>query len=305
MHGKRLGKTIRMFLMDGVPNGRMACELSNWTGKAYKIPRSLVKTCADRPELRSTGVYLLFGKSEETTGGMVYVGEAEDVFRRLTQHLQQKDFWHEAVVFISKDDNLNKAHIKYLENGMYALAQAASRFVILNSTKPTQSAISEADMAEMAEFLEKTKMLVSILGYRVFEPLREVTPAQNGEEVAFSLTGPRGANATGQPTSDGFVVLQGSSVAVSVTKSCAPGFTKLRETLTGKEILVEREGSMVFASDYLFTSPSTAAAVVLGRNANGLTEWQTKTGKTLKDVEGGNQNQQPSSLDDASETSLS
>ena len=107
-------KTIKIFLIDGDPNGRMSCELSNWTGKAFKIPRIKIKECVDRKELVSTGIYLLFGKSEDNID-QVYIGEAESILKRLNQHLTQKDFWNETIVFISKDENLNKAHIKYIE----------------------------------------------------------------------------------------------------------------------------------------------------------------------------------------------
>lgn len=116
------GKTIKMFLIDGNPNGRLTCELSNWTGKAYKIPRTEVKICEDRQDLKSTGVYLLFGKNDEEQD-QLYIGEAENVYTRLQSHLREKDFWTEVIVFISKDDNLNKAHIKYIENRLYQLAK--------------------------------------------------------------------------------------------------------------------------------------------------------------------------------------
>jgi len=107
----KFGKTIKIFLIDGDPNGRMTCELSNWTGKAYKIPRIKIKDCSDREDLKNTGIYLLFGRDNENND-QVYIGEAESVLKRLNQHLTQKDFWYEAIVFINKDENLNKAHIK-------------------------------------------------------------------------------------------------------------------------------------------------------------------------------------------------
>src|ERR1041385_2486612 len=144
----KFGKTIKIFLIDGDPNGRMSCELSNWTGKAYKIPRIKIKDCSDRDDLGSTGVYLLFGKDEESRD-IVYIGEAETILKRLNQQLTQKDFWNEAIVFVSKDENLNKAHIKYLENRLHDIANAANRYKIENSIIPTQSSISESDRAEM------------------------------------------------------------------------------------------------------------------------------------------------------------
>lgn len=166
------GKTIKLFLIDGIANARMSCELSNWTGKAYKIPRNYIKKCVDRPELETTGVYMLFGKSSDTISkNLIYIGEAENIFKRLQQHLKEKDFWNEAVIFISKDENLNKAHIKYLENRLHQIASEANRFAILNNQTPTQSSISESDKSEMEEFLYNVLMLINILGYNVFEKI--------------------------------------------------------------------------------------------------------------------------------------
>ena len=140
----KFGKTIKIFLIDGDPNGRMSCELSNWTGKAYKIPRIKIKNCSDRDDLTGTGVYLLFGKNEDDKD-QVYIGEAETILKRLNQHLTQKDFWNETIVFVSKDENLNKAHIKYLENRLHDIAKSTGRYLIENANTPTQSSISESD----------------------------------------------------------------------------------------------------------------------------------------------------------------
>ena len=181
----KFGKTIKIFLIDGDPNGRMSCELSNWSGLAYKIPRIKIKDCTDRDDLTSTGVYLLFGKDDEDKD-QVYIGEAESILKRLNQQLTQKDFWNEAIVFISKDENLNKAHIKYLENRLHDIAKSANRYKVDNSIIPTQSSISESDRAEMEEFIEYIKMLVNTLGHKVFDEKREFKPKQKQETWYFS-----------------------------------------------------------------------------------------------------------------------
>ncbi len=277
------GKTIKLFLLDGIPNGRMTGELSNWTGKAYRIPRTRVKDCADREELLTTGVYLLFGKSDEAEGkDIVYIGEAENIYKRLLQHLNEKDYWNEAIVFISKDDNLNKAHIKYLENRLHQLAVKINRYIVKNSNTPTLPSISEPDQAEMEEFLENLKMLVNILGFKVFEDIRE---EQNNlhTSIKLKIQAARGANAVGEQTSDGFVVLKGSEIAESTTQSFPKGFKKLRDKLIEDQVVVNNR----FEKDYLFSSPSAAAAVVMGRSANGLTEWVSEDGKQLKSIESG------------------
>lgn len=170
---------------------------------------------------------------------------------------------------------------------MHEIACAANRFEILNNNTPTKSAISEPDMAEMEEFLANARMLVSTLGYKVFEPLREGGAEVGEGDNHFFLKGARGAEAQGEPSSEGFVVLKDSTLAIDHVKSCHSYVVKLRESLIEKEVVVENGESLTLVSDYLFTSPSTAAAVVMARTANGLIEWKTKDGRTLKMVESG------------------
>jgi len=275
-------KTIKIFLIDGDPNGRMSCELSNWTGKAYKIPRIKIKDCVDRDDLVNTGVYMLLGKNEDGKD-LVYIGEAESILKRLNQHLNQKDFWNEAIVFISKDENLNKAHIKYLENRMHNIALTANRYKVENHATPTQSSISESDQAEMEEFLENIKMLVNTLGHKVFDEKRELK--QKKMRQIFFIKAARGADGQGQPTSEGFVVFKGSKAAGSTVPSMTQNFINFRDKLISENVLHHHNGVLEFTDDYVFSSPSTAASMILGRNANGLTEWKLKNGKSLKDYE--------------------
>ncbi|MFZ6050758.1 GIY-YIG nuclease family protein [Halocola ammonii] len=275
-------KTIKLFLIDGEPNGRMTCELSNWTGKAYKIPRIKIKDCTDRPDLTNPGIYLLFGR-DESGKELVYIGEAESVFKRLVQQLSSKDFWHEAIVFISKDENLNKAHIKYLENRLHDKAKQINRYQIDNSTVPTLSSISESDRAEMEEFIANVKLLVNTLGHKVFEEKREHNAKV--KQKSFFIKAARGADAQGEPTSEGFVVFAGSKAAGSTVASMTSNLVNFRNKLLDQGVLIDKGEWLSFPEDQVFSSPSTAASIVLGRNANGLTEWKLKDGTTLKEFE--------------------
>ena len=289
----KFGKTIKLFLIDGDTNGRLTCELSNWTGKAYKLPRNLIKICTDRPEIQTTGVYILLNKSADLSEkGQLYIGEAENIFNRLTQHVKEKDFWNEAIIFISKDDNLNKAHIKYLENRLHDIASSANRYELINNQKPTQSSISESDKAEMEEFLANILTLVSTLGYNAFERIRQADTKvlPDKEKDLFFITATRGANGIGKTTSEGFVVFENSKVADPVTNSYPKIMQKLRDTLISEGVIVKDKDKMILKRDYLFSSSSSAAMIIMGRSANGLTEWKMKSGKTLQDFETGENN---------------
>lgn len=271
-----LGKSISLFLIDGTPDGVIACELSNWTGKGYKIPRNNLKDVSNRSDLKKPGVYFLIGHNEDDKE-TVYIGESEDAFKRLYQH-QEKDFWTEALVFISKDENLNKAHIKYLEFSLHDEAVEANRYKIFNSNVPTKPAISEAEIAVMSEFSTNLKLLVGALGFRIFEKL---TKSLTSKQDKYRIDAARGAVATGIMTTEGFVVFKGSKIASAEVPSMPESFKKKRAQIISEKVVIDFE----FTQDYLFSSPSTAAAVVMGRSANGLKEWKLKDGSNLGENE--------------------
>lgn len=274
-------KTIQMYIFDGNPNGRIMCELSNWNGRVYKISRSEISEFAKRTDSENTGVYFLFGKDDENND-TIYIGEAEKMLTRLRQHLKDVNYWNDCITVISKDNLLNKAHVKYLENKFYLMAQESGRAIIVNSTIPTCSSISEYDEAMLEEFMSNTKLLVNTLGYKVFESLKETSVKQNQNELIFQIAAARGAQAKGMIVADGFVVLKDSIIASSTTQSMSVSLQNLRNKLINDKII---DNNFKFTKNYIFTSPSLAAAIVMGRNANGITEWKTSDHKSIKDFE--------------------
>lgn len=271
------GKVIKLFLVDGTPNGRWICELSNWTGIAYKIPRNMIKESEVRTELSSPGVYFLFGYDEITDRPLVYIGEAENIINRLKQHLERKDNWNEAIIFISKDSNLNKAHIKYLENSFYTIAKDCDRYSIDNNNIPTKSSVSESEQAELEEFIYNAKILVNALGHKVFEKYTENQSNQNETNPTFTVSTGTG-KAYGIRTSDGFVLLKGSSIHKIAAESLNNGIRQKVE-------LSRQTGEIqddILQVDKLFSSSSAAAAFATGYSISGPQQWKSEDGKTLK-----------------------
>jgi len=274
-------KTIQMYIFDGNPNGRIMCELSNWNGRVYKVSRNDISEFAKRNDSENTGVYFLFGK-DDNHSDTIYIGEGEKMLTRLKQHLKDNEYWNDCIAVISKDNLLNKAHVKYLENKFYILAQESGRSIVVNTTVPTCSSISEYDKAMLEEFVSNTKLLVNTLGYKVFDSIEESSVKHENNQIRFLITAARGADAKGVIVSDGFAVFKDSIVALSTVPSMSSNLLKLRDSLFEKSII---DKNNIFTRDYIFTSPSLAAAVVMGRNANGRTEWKTTDHKTLKDIE--------------------
>lgn len=271
--------SIRIFLAEGLPDGLWLVEKSNWTGLALACPRSRYAELRKRPELGGSGVYVLVGPAENVSmSGRVYIGETDDLKSRLDQHHARKDFWTRAVVFTSKDSNLNKAHVRYLENRLIGLAATAGRAELDNATTSGTTPLSEADSADAEAFLADMLVIYRVLGVTAFEPPEH--SADPSDPDLLYLKG-KGTLATGRLTSEGMLVLKGSIGRVDEVASIHTYGTTLRTGLKGAGTLVATENGLELTKDYEFSSPSTAAMVLLGRTSNGRKEWRNSAGVSL------------------------
>ncbi|MGJ1286131.1 GIY-YIG nuclease family protein [Sphingobacterium spiritivorum] len=277
------GKTIRLFLVDGTTNGLTTAELSNWTGIGVKVPRIKIREYSNRAEFQKPGVYILIGKGENNEDA-AYIGEAEVIANRLFQQIAEKDFWNEAIFFSSKDKYLNKASIKYLENRLHELALKAGRYTI-NQNTPTRSELSEAEQAELEEFLSHAKVLTATLGHKLFEALEETVEDNQVQNQIFYCKNGAGANSKGSPSTEGFIVYKDSLFIIPEQPSLADGIRLERQKMLNDGTLKIEGAFYQLTKDYVFTSPSRAAAATLARSASGPLEWKTEGGIQLKSFE--------------------
>jgi hypothetical protein len=282
---KAFGKTIRLFLLEGSTNSLITAELSNWTGIALKVPRIKVKDYSNRPEFQKPGVYILLGKDEsEKDKDAAYIGEAEKIGERLIRQLSDKEFWNEVVFFTSKDKYLNKASIRYLENRMHELAGRAGRYKT-DQNVPTRSELSEAEQAELEEFLSNIKLLTSTLGHKIFEEIEETLEYNADEQIIFHCKNATGIHATGTPSTEGFVVFKGSLVLAKHHSSLPESIRSEKEKMVADGLLRLNGDALELTKPYTFNSSSRAAAMVLGRSSRGPTEWNTEGGQELREFE--------------------
>lgn len=277
------GKIIRLFLVDGTPNGLTTAELSNWTGIGIKVPRIKVREYNTRSEFRKPGVYILIGKGDNNED-VAYIGEAEIIADRLAHHIANRDFWNEVLFFGSKDQYLNKAGVKYLENRLYELAINAGRYSI-NQNTPTRPELSEAEQAELEEFLSNIKILTAALGHKIFESLEETVEQDETNQLILFCKNGAGASSKGSPSTEGFIVYKDSLLMVTEQPSLADGIVIERRKMISEGILQIENGFYKLTKDYIFTSSSRAAAATLARSASGPLEWKTEEGIQLKYLE--------------------
>lgn len=275
------GKSLKIFMMDGYVTGRWICTLAGRTTKAYRIPRVLYKKCCDIEELKKPAVYLLFGDEVDSERPVVYIGETEDAYTRLKDHEDKKDYWNEAVVFISQDDHFNKAHVKYLEGRLYDIASEVDRYTIKNTQKPTSASIAIDEQAEMEDFIDNIIVLTYGMGHKVFEHLikkEDNTDCVVDKQIFYIKT--KTVDAKMIRTTEGYVVLKGSKIKESDTKS-TPSWAKKRRNELIKDGTIQ-DG--IFMRDTLFLSPSGASDLVTGNNTSGNKMWKTAEGVTLGEI---------------------
>ena len=278
------GKTIELFLVNGTADSLVTAELSNWNGKAIKIPRIEVASC-NRSDITQVGVYFLFCKEDDNSDS-VYIGEAENVKERLLQHLRdyqsekEKYYWNTAVIFIGRD--LNKALIRYLENRFVEIARNSKRYLVLTKNTYRNTVMKESQIAVMEEFVDNVKILINALGYKVLEPLVQVNfPNSLVDDEVLSITS-GSVYAKGRVTAEGFVVFAGATINEKASvKSLSTGMQKQRQKLfdTGKV------QNLVTTEDILFSSSSAAADFILGYSVSGPKTWKARDGRSLKEIE--------------------
>lgn len=271
--------------MDGDSNGRIKCTLSNWTGVAYKIPRIELEKCKDRKELKQSSVYFLFGTSDDNED-FVYIGKAgsrnngEGILDRLQEHNRNikneewKEYWREAVVFTTSNHSFGQTEIGYLEHHFYELAKKSKRYATKNSNSTNPGNITEEKESELEEYIDYAKIIIGVLGYKVFKPLNEIGINNHNYEKEILYLKNSKVEAKCRQSSEGFVLLKGSKISKEAKNSLGPNLIKRREKVKNN----------ILEEDMLFSSISSAAKFVLGYSVNGWDVWKNKEGKTFKEI---------------------
>lgn len=279
-------------MIDGTEYGPRLSEIGNWVGKAIYSPRSALNKILTRSEFDNPGIYCLKGDpTDEAFAEKIYIGEAENIKSRIKQHLSDpnKDF-KELIFFISKDELLTKTQIKYLESRLIQLAIEAKTAEIENGNSPNLPTLHEADISDMEYFLEQIKLMLPVMGFRFL--ISSTVKPKSSDSKAFDQTildffeiRTKSFKAKMYESDQGYIVAKGSEAKKSLSKSTTETYRNLRRKLLETDILVDKGDKLEFAEDAIFSSPSAASNMVLGRNSNGFTEWVNEKGKTFKEIQ--------------------
>lgn len=299
----RRGRTLKLYLVDGSPSGVITAELGVSSVRAAVATRTVLPDLIRREEATRTGIYLLVGPDPDLPGRqLVYVGEGDQVRTRLAAHDsdESKDFFTRAVLIVSKDENLTKAHGRYLESRVIAAIRGAGRAKLVNGTEPPFKGLPEPEIADMERVLDEIEVLLPVLGFDILRPAGQEAgatsapqpKAEPGKPVTVSVGGPiftfteSGADAKAREANGEFVVLAGSLAKRQEVPSCAEPLKRRRAEMIAEGALeIMPDGKFLrFAADTAFDSPSGASRVVYGGNVSGPRYWKhAATGQTYGD----------------------
>ena len=272
-------QTIQIFLPDGQPTSIREAEITNRLVKAILFPRNKMQEVAKREMVHYTGVYFLFGNTEDGSKPIVYIGEGEDCFKRIQSHNRKKDFWTHCIIVTTKTDEYTKTDGKFLEHYCLDKAQEFGRYNADNDTGSKKPSLPESREYDLLDNFDTLKILLATLGYPLFESKRKT---DNTKET-FICKGKK-AYAEGEMTDDGLVVYKGGKCNLEETPTAGKWIIGMRSKLIEDQILKEENGLLVFQTDHIFNSPSAAAGAILARRANGWKEWKDKAGKTIDEL---------------------
>ncbi|EGR0589568.1 TPA: GIY-YIG nuclease family protein [Vibrio cholerae] len=274
-------RTIQIFLPSGDPSGIRIAEQTTSIIRLIEVPRSEMAEFVKMPESKQVGLYFLVsGDNKEEC----YIGQSGDVGSRLMQHHkdENKD-WERALVLISLTNNLTQTHVLYLESLSIEKAKSCQRYDLLNGNggqKPHTPIPLKADCDEIHDI---GSLLLATLGYPIFEPLTE--PKTEKAEQIF-ICNRAGVDAKGIYTSEGMVVLKGSSAPMTTQRKTDQRFYDKRDALLAKGVVINDGQRFAFQRDYLFRTPSGASMFLLLATSNGWVDWKTEKGVTLHDYQG-------------------
>ncbi|MGY1592264.1 GIY-YIG nuclease family protein [Geodermatophilus sp. SYSU D00708] len=284
--------SIRIYLVDGKPQGLRVVDRAGWTGTCLAFARADYGEARLREEMRRSGAYVLTGPEENgKRPTRVYVGEGDEVRSRLDSHHREKDFWTHGYVLTTKDDSLNKAHVRYLEARLLHLAAEADAAVRENGTLPPVPRLGESEEADLEWYLDTALTLLPLVGVTLFDvvkdrpvPVGGVTDGNDEsplEGTEYFLRADL-TEATGRDDSRGFAVLTGA-LGRAETKVMTSSYKDKRNRLIMEGVLASHgDRQLRLTKTYVFDSPSQAASVLSGGSKNGRDAWRDAQGRSLK-----------------------
>lgn len=275
-------RSIKLYLCHGEPSGIRTAQIMMSPIISIAFKRHQLDEVRERfPDVDKPGVYILIGTEDRRH--IAYIGESEKVAERMKDHERNKEFWTDAVVLTSTNQNFTKSHVRFAESLLIRESINDLRWDVPNHQKPSAKAgkLPPFDEDPMREFVEQAKVLVGALGWDLF---RDTPDAENNTHFSFAKENAYEAVMI-VDSKGSFYVQRGSKANVEESKGASTTVREHRKALLDSGALVQNDKYLIFESDYRFNSPSAAASVVAGYGRNGKTSWKINGNTTFKEWE--------------------
>ncbi len=278
-------KKITIYLADGLSRGVRVANIDQWSGRVIASPRNQLKEALRLFAEIGGGccVYFLTGNTFDEDLPNVYVGESDQIIKRVKEHERKKEWWDDVIIFFSPDGSLTTAGTKYLEHVCINRIKKSAQSTIKNSACPNERYVPLEDKGGLEIFYKNIALLLPLLGYDILAEC-EIEKGTNLRSLLFCKR--KGIIAIGKLLEDGkMLVFKDSEAVLRPTPSFSKHpYNQLREHLMSAGKLREHSGKLIFSDNHVFNSPSAACAVILGNSANGKLEWKNEGGKSLREI---------------------
>jgi len=274
------GKVITTHLRTGDPNGIRTVFISNKICEMIVFPRSEFEQVGKLPESTLPALYVLIGE-DDLGNAQAYIGESTNGLKRIKNHNTGKLFWSKCLMFVAKDESINKADVQYLETKAIDLANDCGRYGITNEKSGNNNSLSPYQIDIMEEFFDDVKLLTSFIGCPIFEKAVVLPSAHDSNKFHLKVRG-SDAYAIFNEKDNSLCVLKGSKLPESIVPSYRDGLKRNAQIPAyGK---LGNDGFWTLQKDWPFASPSTAASYCSGRSCNGWQHWTREDGLTLDEI---------------------
>lgn len=276
----RRARTIQIYLPSGDPSGIRQAELTTSIFRVFEVPRNLISEFLSMPDSSQVGLYFLIGGDELSE---LYIGQSGNVGHRLSQHNKDSNKeWDRALVVVSLTQNLTQTHVLYLEAFSIELAKRYERYILLNGNSGQSPHVPKPLKADFDDIHETASLLLTTLGYPIFEPLLSDDKITDEEKLYCVRAGVKGE---GYYTNEGMVVLKGSEGRLNPGGKIREDIVRARDRLIDAGVMKVVNERTVMARDHLFKTPSAASCALLAAASNGWIDWKSSDGRTLSDIE--------------------
>jgi len=275
--------TIHTELIDGTLDGARDIYLgANSTCHLYVIPREEITLANTIDDISGQPAFYILIDDMQAKRPQAYIGHTTDFSNRKNDHVQKKDFWKIALVFISDNHKIYGDDVKFLEYLGIKEALSMNGCELLNGNNPKKPTIAPFRVNDMEVFFRDIVLLSRFCGCGIFDAPKKDTTYSN--QHLFYVRG------TERPSEGkAFYDYEKGQLILLKDSIFAPTVVASYKSVESRDAFIEKhcsviDNQIILNENVAFDSPSGASGIVLGRPSNGWSDWKDEEGKSLQEI---------------------